>query len=238
MVLAVAQSIRKSADAETSSWWKDHDLADADEQIQRAIIDCMFERSPRQMGWAVVTLLGNQCAHLLDGSTIRRVIAWVSDNQSGTRYVRDGVALTFVHAWLKQQPDKAALSLLRELGQSANSGEIRVGLMAAAAYLRSLDRLSHAAGQTALELSKSLARRTDAETANAIGWLLRELLRKDEVRYFRELVGLCPLLSRQAMRTAIERLPREKRTAALADWRRHRASRSSLAHDASRSGGG
>lgn len=223
-LITIAQSYHGSADGEASSWWADHNLAGADERIQRAILCSMFERQPARLGWAAVTLLSGQGAHLLDPAMLRGVSGWVADASATTRFIRDAVALRLVGSWLEDQPDQVALAMLNELCFSENACKIRIGLMAAAGHLRRSNDLSKAFGQASLEICRHLAARTDAETAGAVGWLLRELLRKDDSRYFRELIDLCPILSRQAVRTAVERLAPDRRGSALSEWRRHHQS--------------
>lgn len=220
-LITIAQSVQGSAGGETSSWWSDHNLGDADERIQRAILCSMFERPAQRLGWAAVTLLSDQAAHLLDAVVVRGITAWVSDGNAANRFIRDAVALRLLAIWIEDQPEKLALSMLNELCSSTSAGKIRIGLMAAAAYVRRCSGLAKALGQAAVEICRRLAARTDAETAGAVGWLLRELLRKDDNRFFPELIALCPILSRQAVRTAVERLTADRRMSALSEWRRY-----------------
>lgn len=224
MMLSVAEGFFRTADLETSNWWYDHGLCDADEQTQREILLSMLVRSPKQLGWAAVTLLAHLGAHLLDSEVVVRVTRWVT-SVAVTRWIRDGVALSLIVPWFERQSEGTVIGTLVELCESENTAEIRMGLMGAAAYLRKRTEVSGSMGQTLLALCRRLASRTDAETACAVGWVLRELLTKDERRFYPELLSLANHLSRQAMRTAVERLDRERRQRVTAQWRRAQSRR-------------
>lgn len=224
MMLSVAEGFFRTADVETSNWWHDHGLAEADEQTQREILLSMLVRSPRHLGWAVVALLAHLGAHLLDAEIVVRVTRWVTA-EAVTRWIRDSVALSLVVPWFERQTEGAVIDTVVELCESEHTAEIRMGLMGAAAYLRKRDGVGRNLGQTMLAVCRNLADRTDAETACAVGWVLRELLAKDEQRFYPELLQLINRISRQALRTSVERLDPDRRKQATAQWRHARSDR-------------
>jgi hypothetical protein len=97
-----------------------------------------------------------------------------------------------------------------------------MGCIGLGAYMRENKPLDRKSSDFALNACISVAKRADAETAIAVGWAIRELIAKDLDRLLPVLEQKIHLLSRQAFRTAAERLERATRTRLTALWRKRR----------------
>ncbi len=217
-VLPAGESLHRIATFETRSWWNELGLAEMDGQAHRRILEAMLERSPLYLGWATVPLLSGYLEEFEEIDVLVRVVEWITASDSVDRMVRDAVALGVVVPWLEREDASLARQTIVSWGQSRQPAKIRMGLMAAAAYIRGASAVDPVLERALLDACWRHAPRVDTETAMAVGWTLRELLKQDPARVLPELIHRVGELSRQAMRTAVEGLPRETRAKVTSKW--------------------
>jgi hypothetical protein len=219
------ECLHRVASNETRGWWNEHGLAELDAQLQRHMLETMLDRSPRFLGWGAVPLMAGYWKELLDRGTVMRIVEWVTEPGEVDRVVRDAVALGLVLPWLSGQAEDAARETLSRLCQSEEPSKLRLGLLVAATYIRDRRCVDEGLRRVVLDICWSLARRVDADTATAVGWVLRELVATNEERAMPELSAHVHELSRQAMRTAVERLPMQLRSRLSSEWQTRRLRR-------------
>lgn len=225
-LLPAGESLHRVAAAETRSWWLEMGLSDSDEQNHRMILDALMARSPVYLGWATVPLLSGYMRELRDLAILKRMVEWVTADGYVDRLVRDAVALSVVAPWLQGEEPALARDAIETWVQSDEPAIIRMGLIVSATYAGQTTGVNRALQRTMLDACWAHASRVDSETAVAVGWALRELLRQEQERVLPEIRMRIVELSRQAMRTAVEGLSREFRVNLTLKWRQHRAQRS------------
>jgi hypothetical protein len=217
-VLAVGELLHRIAGSETRSWWNEHRLSELDQQVQMRLLDAMLARSPCYLAWGAVPLVAGYLHGLVDAEILMRLVEWVTAPEPVERVVRDVVALELVVPWLEQQPETQVKAVLVGLCQTEDRTKVRMGLMAAAAYVRGQERVDIDLQRALLDICWSRGKRVEPETAMSVGWVLRELADKGRELVLPELQENVQLLSRQAMRAAVERLPRELRMQLTFKW--------------------
>jgi hypothetical protein len=217
-VLPAGELLHRIAGNETRGWWNEHGLAEATGAEHSRILGSMLERSPRFLAWAAVPLVAGYLNDPLDRELLLRLVEWVTTPEPAERVVRDAVALCLVLPWLEQQSAIEVKETLVSLCRSDDSAQVRMGLLSAAAYVREQSSVDVELQRAVLDQCWSLGNRADPETAMSVGWLLKELLNRDQQHVFPELLSRVHGLCRQAMRTAVERLPRGLRVRLTAEW--------------------
>jgi hypothetical protein len=194
-------------------------LDDADVQAHAVILDAMLERSPIYLGWATVPLLSGYMDEIRNLAVLLRVVEWVTASRDVDRVVRDAVALGVVVPWFVREEAARVRDTLTSWVHSQNPTKIRMGFVVAAAYVRETKDVDRELLRAMLDACWAHASRVDTETAMAVGWTLRELLRQRPERVLPELLARVHELSRQGMRTAVEGLSRETRVRVTSQWR-------------------
>jgi hypothetical protein len=217
-ILTAGELLHRIARSETRSWWNEQGLSELDPQSHARILDAMLERSPCYLAWGAVPLVAGYLDGLLDADVLLRLVEWVTVPEPTERVVRDAVALDLVVPWLEQQPETLVRETLDRLCQAEDRTKARMGLMAAAAYVRGQEEVEVVLQRALLDVCWLLGKRVEPETAMSVGWVLRELAGKGRDRVLPELRVRVHELSRQAMRVAVERLPRELRVELTSKW--------------------
>lgn len=218
-LLPAGESLHRIAATETRSWWLEMGLFDSDEQTHRIILDAMLKRNPTYLAWATVPLVSGYMDNLADLSVLERVVQWVTTSDDVDRVVRDAVALSVVVPWLKREDPRRSCDTILAWARSEAPAMIRMGLVAAAAYVREAKAVDQSLQRAMMDACWTHASRVDTETAIAVGWTLRELLNRDPERVMPVLLSRVHELSRQAMRTAVEGLAWETRLRVSSKWR-------------------
>lgn len=218
VVRPIGESLHRIAKVETHAWWNTHRLSDVDETTRSSILQTMFERSPRFLAWAAVPLVEQLWGRPLQVDQLMRLIHWITAPEPVEQVVRDAVALGIVSPWFASQTEAKIREIFEHLCRGGNLPQTRLALVAMAAYVRDQDSPSSELLGVALEACWRLADHVEPNTAMSVGWLLKELVARDEELVLPTLIDRIQNLSRQAMRTAIERLPRELRVRLTARW--------------------
>jgi hypothetical protein len=228
-LLPAGESLHRIAATETRSWWLEMGLIESDEQTKRLILDAMLQRNPTYLAWATVPLVSGYMDDLADLSILTRVVRWVTACDDVDRVVRDAIALSVVVPWLSREDPSRVCDTILAWVRAESPAMIRMGLVAAAAYLREAKAVDLALQLAVMDACWTHASRVDTETAIAVGWTLRELLKQDAERVMPVLLSRVHELSRQAMRTAVEGLARETRVRVSSKWRQSVRTRVRLA---------
>jgi hypothetical protein len=216
------ESLHRAAEAETQAWWEEHRLADADERVHLKVLSVLLERSPQFLAWSAVPLLTRHLTYPVDSDFVDRLIEWVTAPLAADRMVRDGIALSILAPWLQQHGVTEVTSKFRAWSRSNDGPRVRLALTAMAAYVHNVNVIAPEVVDCALGVCWSLAPEIEPDTAMSVGWLMRELLQRDRARVLPQLSTRIHEFSRQAMRTAVERLPAASRSQLTSNWQAKR----------------
>jgi hypothetical protein len=223
-VLAIGEHVHRIARTETKHFWNENKITTWPPESLVRLVDEMLARQPRYLSWSLVSLLTEIAPQLINDELILRTIEWISDGEPVDRVVRDAFTLTVVVQWLKTVPSVRAIQQLLEWCESSGYDRSRMGYMGLGAYLRAIASVPRESLDAAFSVCLKGAARVDVETALAVGWALREVLAKDEERLAALLEKRITVLSRQVLRTAIERLHPPVRRRLSEKWLLYRRS--------------
>ena len=218
-VLPAGESLHRIAEGETRGWWSEMGLVDADALTRRRIFEAMLARSPMYLGWAAVPLVSEYLHDLRSTEALLRLVRWVTSHVAVHRVVRDAIALSVVVPWLLEEEPDVVKDVILAWGLSDDLSEIRMGLMVAAAFVRDADEAVPVLERAILDVCWANAGRVDSETAVAVGWAMKQLIRRAPRRVLPEMLARVREMSRQAMRTAVEGLAVETRRQLTSQWR-------------------
>jgi hypothetical protein len=225
-VLATGEHVHRIARTETQHFWSEHKITLWPPESLVRLVDEMLARQPRYLSWSLVSLLTEIAPHLVNDELILRTIEWICDGEPVDRIVRDAFTLTVVVQWLKTVPSVRAVRQLLEWCDSSGVNRNRMGYVGLGAYLRATASIPQESLDNAFSVCLNGAARVDLETALAVGWALREVLAKDEERLASLLEKRVTSLSRQVLRTAIERLRQPLRRRLSEKWLSYRRAKS------------
>lgn len=232
-------SLHHIAWQETRGWWNTHQLANADDQVHASILRTLLERSSKFLAWAAVPLIQGHLRRHVGIEQVTQIVSWVTSPEPAELVVRDAIALNLLVPWLQTQAESDVCAMFLELCHDGDAARTRLGVVSLAAYVRGSNPTSDETVDVALDVCWQLGAHVDPETAMSIGWLLKELIVRHHERVLPILMVHIQGLSRQAMRTAVEGLPRETRARLTNEWRgniRHSASHA-MPSGGARSGG-
>lgn len=216
--LAAGELAHRVARNETRSFWNEHRLGQCSRETLEDFVDGLFERPARYLAWCLVPLFAELAAELFMPELTDDIIDWVTTGEPVERVVRDAVTVTLVSKALASMAQGEAIERLVALCDSDVPDRIRMGAIGLAAFVRQTSVLGEPESRRAYLACFRVASRVDSETAIAVGWAIRELLGRSLDQLMGPFETHLHCLSRQAFRTAVERLPQATRARLSARW--------------------
>lgn len=221
-VLAAGENSHRIARSETRSFWNEHRIGVWSIDSIARLMDQILERPPRYLAWALVPILTELAPSLVNDEFVERIVDWMTDGEPVDHVVRDAFTMTILVKWLQTLPAPVAINRLVSWCDSLVIERTRLGCIGLGAFLRAATAVDRDCIDLAFAACFRVASRADVETALAVGWALRELLAREPERLGVALEQRVTLLSRQAFRTAIERLAPSTRARLSEQWLAHR----------------